>query len=142
MGQNMIVPRQDCSVSVRSGHAMPVNSLMVMQTQIPKYAKKNWQQRLITHWTVGEIGGVNCSPFGCASVKMDTITAVKPRYTDSIIKYRATQNPYPRNLFSTSYSMSPSHFCPPSSPSLTLPPSTSGTAMAKMHWNIRAYAHM
>merc|ERR1719460_1954069 len=77
-------------VSVRSAHSRPVNSFSVMQAQIMRYTKKYWNARVITHCTVGEIGGVYCTPCGCAIVKMLTITAVKPRYRESIMMYRAT----------------------------------------------------
>merc|ERR1719262_744559 len=66
-------------VSVRRAHSKPVHSFSVIQTKIPKYTKKYWKVRVITHCTVGEIGGVYCTPRGCAIVKMLTITAVKPR---------------------------------------------------------------
>merc|ERR1719235_1293277 len=137
IGQNITTPLQFSIVCVRSAHSKPVNSLTVMAAQIQMYTKKNWNVRLMTHCMVGEIGIVYSGPFGCSIVKMEYMTQPAPMYRQIIITYRPIARIVPNNLFSTVYSMSPSHL-----PTLTSPCRTNGTATEKRVCARSAYVHM
>merc|ERR1719313_1398989 len=104
IGQKAMVPFAFSIAFEMKCHSQPVNSLIVMQIQIIVKTVKNCQVRLITHCIVTEIGGVYCAPFGCSMAKTDQVTAVMPRYTESMTNQRKTVKHVPSILFSTLYS--------------------------------------